>query len=774
MPSVDRTAYADLTGCDDQSRAGTPHLPRPPRVSAIRFGGAPMTGALDLRSIALRHAARDLPPLEADSACGIERARAAMFAMVPAMEKPDRQRLIAAQRALQRGDFDAADRGRGLDALVDLRLTEARAAHQRLAAVHRRAEMALQAEMHRIWKRLCAHPLLRAAIVDSSPVLHAALRRDGAAQPGDAERLRRSVTGYATKLTTKANLLHVFGRLAISGADSVEHRRGTLARATDFYEFMEERTPAPTDQHEGGGWAVAPIVSEDERGYVMLLLRDGALALARVPRSPMLEALLACTAPDDRLLSYRTVHATLGELTGSPDEAVTGQAVARFAHAGVLVTVTPPPPYRTRLGGRHALRRRARSPQAGWVNAYTPFPATSSIGAAVGAALPILRRVIRADDTFADRRVLIRAWLRAELARRTPAQVVPYVSLLSEFAAQFGHIVSASVAVEALAGQRAVRAERERVARALHGELSPSELGTALGVHDTTPDDLDAGRPIVAIGPYSVRQDRFFPQQYLWGDDRFLGRFLVERRRVVRRDEADDGVLDVELAPAPPPALHRVIPTFATGTGFDARCRRDFRTWIEPEDIAVTLIDGQVTWIRQSDRRPLRLQYRGSALSEFLPAHLQLLLIEQVDRYENPFAASPRDSVRLEAVPALAVAGVVLRRATWFVPVRTFSEIWPERLDRVRALLDARRRLQALLGVDEDCWYVQLHGASARRDSHKPRYVDLLAPDTMRALAHLVARAEPTSVIGFTRMEPGRDEVITTSGGVVQEWMVEL
>lgn len=774
MPSAERTAYADPTRRDDGSRTVTPHLPVAPRLCAIRFGGAPLTGALDLRSIALRVAARDLPPLEEGSACSIERARAAMFAVVPAMDKPDRQRLIAAQRALLRTDFDAADRCRGLDALVDLRLTEAREAHQRLTAALRRAEMALQAEMRRTWKRLCAHPLLRAAIVDSSPVLHAALQRGGAAQPGDAERLRRSVTGYATKLTTKANLLHVFGRMAISGVDPINRRSGMLARASDFYEFIEERAPAHNEPHEGGGWAVAPIVSEDERGYVMLLLRDGALALARVPRSLMLEALVTCTAPHDRLLPSRTLHATLGGLTGSLDEAVTGQAVALLAHAGVLATVTPPPLYRTQLGGRHALRRRARSPQAGWVNAYAPFPAASSIGAAVSAALPILRRVIRADDTFADRRVLIRGWLRAELARRTPAPVVPYLSLLPEFVAQFGCIVSAGGTVEALAGQRAVRAERERVARTLQGELSPSELGAALGVFDTTPDDVDVTRAIVAIGPYSLAQDRFFPQQYLWGDDRFLGRFLVARRRVVRRDDAGDGVLDVELALAPPPALHRVIPTFTTGTGFDAGCRRDFHTWIEPEDIAVTLIDGQVTWIRQSDRRPLRLQYRGSALSEFLPAHLQLLLIEQVDRYENPFAVSPRDSVQVEAVPALAVAGVVLRRATWFVPVRTFSEVWPERLDRVRALLEARRRLQALLGVDEDCWYVQLHGASARRDSHKPRYVDLLAPDTMRALAHHVARAEATTVIGFTRMEPGRDEVIATSGGAVQEWMVEL
>ncbi len=726
------------------------------RLVAVRLAGAALDGPCDLRSRVL---AAELPAYARATDAVREHGRVVadlLHAVVPTVDAPTRRRLLAWRRLAHAGSPIDLSAPPALPHEVAAAITRYSASHAECARLGARLDGALEIERRHRWRTLLRDPVLRAVVRYASPLADTALRRPAPRSVPDRLRLERTITGYAAKLVSKCNPLHLFAGLALVDGHGWSCTSPVVELLT------------PVDAPATVGWTLAPLVAEDDEHDALLLRREGRVAVARVPHHPVISALRAVTSPDDRRLDAARVAAALDRI-GAPssDEAVERTTRQLVGH-GVLAVETAPRLATRWIGRRAAIRGRYEGEH--WLNAYDAAPRpdagacalvrvhAADVGAVAAAVTPL--------DTLSERRTVIAAWLAAELGRRGGCASFPV--LVAEF---LRVLPSLSAWAEGLEAVHAVRAARERHrawGSALSGVIDAAALAAPAPAR---------ALPVAIVAPVDPVTATVYPTQYFAGDGRFTGRFGVARRQPPTDDAHDaDGAWRVDLVVPAPPYLHRVAPRAACGTGFPGAPRHGHRTWIEPEMLEATLDErGTVWWRHRRTHRRLRIRYVGGALSEFLGPEHALLLLDQVDRFIDPFARRTIDDTTPGYRAGLAIGTVVVRRPSWRLSVAALVAVLPAVPVTARDFLAVRRGVAEATGCEATEWYVRLPVAGDRRDAHKPRHLDLLAPASVRAFAHAIRQVPADAVTDWSPMTPDRDAVRAgRTGGRVSEYVLEL
>jgi hypothetical protein len=629
------------------------------------------------------------------------------------------------------------------------------------------------------------------ALNDSCPWLIAAYLRHGPGDNTDFSNEERGIYSYATRFFSKANPFHVFAGLAFPAHTGLNVTSDyEIVLNTKLISALErlilKKSTSPLER-----FVYLRSFRSGNTGYEFFV-RDKS-ALMRIPVKNSL-ALQTVVAYFSELRSRYTfgdcVEYLAGELTGAerPDleqyllqlvdrGIVVEYLVADFDHfADHLLGVVPEYDSAITSLQRHHLARIGKADlqrvdrevkdsviaelrfedSTYYLNSYSRDD-TAEYEAAADRLYPALRAIsplFLPCNNFADFAYVSSGFIYDQCATRQNG--VSYLELLSDFLHDPASIVSRyhPSAHRAPETERARQAWLRRLTEC-QGILSDEELAWIVSERPRD-KDLYSGE-ICFNGAVDPITGMFYPHNFFSGNGRYASRYLLgeaaQRRSRVIQEEC---LLDVQIAPAYDNSRFYVARMLPTGCGFDARCRHQFRHWIDPADITVTVQDGHIIYREAPSGRALRFHFFGFLLGELLNPEYQLLLTGHADFFNNPFEREPSVRHAMEHIPPLYYRTVCLRREQWRFPRAFFDAVWKQEdiLSCTISLLSILR--DAGLGFTKS--YFELFDPATRQ--RKPRYFEICNPLGVHVFRRAVRSSSSTTIVSIARMEPPAEHFV--------------
>jgi len=654
---------------------------------------------------------------------------------------------------------------------------------------------------------LIRNPRFRLACGYTSPALEADIRSNGVPDEEDLTPLERGLYSYAARFVSKANPFHLFAALSFHPSAGL---RPTKQHETilDLSLLLDlERRILPHVHDEARTWLqLAPFrrgTGPETRKIQFWVTESRGVRLVPLAEEDLLELVLGffrhrrelTGRPAGTRLEWREFLRSTGH--AGVDERAT-KYLAELVRRRIVreYLVTDPAAFVDALGGLHPLWNRevetlARHHLA--MKSFSELPEAHRQVAETGRRLgrdpdgppPLFVNTFHAADTesvdpllppvlgqlaelkpffgpfhnMRNHARVLRAYL-VDLLKHNGSQRVPLLPLLQHYLGHRREVIARYA--ESTASSDEV--DRLRRARArLFAEEGTLDRSRLLELIRRAPDDAGPDR-LCFVGPFDPTDGIFYVTNVFAGHGRYLRRYLLADRAthgVVRRTRRGPGreLLDVELVVPPPPNLNHVPPSFPTGCGFEARWSHRFERWVDPAELAVERRGDEIGYRWTLEDVPVRIRYCGLQLAQHLPAEYQLLLLDQADTFDNPFARDPGGNENREAIhtPELRYRQICLRRESWSVPAERFSPLLAES-DALRFATHLRGELQGMVSRDADHWYYSAPGLGRR--SHKPRFLDLRNPLSAHAFRRTLGSMGQKGRIVFSEMRPGPDRLL--------------
>ena len=481
--------------------------------------------------------------------------------------------------------------------------------------------------------------------------------------------------------------------------------------------------------------------------YISRLTECGIIAEYLVPDFNRFADFMSGIDPDydpviSRLQQVHTAQVTMPELLQLEDQ------IGRFSESGMKLD----------------------SPVL-YINAYSKVSTRECEAAAdrLYPALQAIKPLLLAGSNFADWAYVTSAFMK-DFCKNYPDSGVPYLTLLAEFCREMPSILSRyqPQTLRSREEQEVRQSWRQRLAEC-EGTLSDEQLRMLTA---SCPHELDCAEPICFNGPLDTVTGIYYPHNFFAGKGRYLSRYLLgQTGKRTRGIPQGAGPLHMQILPPFDDNHMYVAPMLPVGFGFEARYRHKFDHWIDPADIIVKLKEGQIAYYLASSNRALHFHFFGFLLGQLLRPEFQLLLVDHVDFFNDPFDRSISCAETLQYVPALYYRSVCLRREQWRFSKSFFAPLW-KHADILRCTLELRERLHEA-GIDfRHCYFRLLDGAV---HWPKPRYLDLCNPLSVHIFRRSVRSSSVNTMVSFTRMEPSSANLFMEGQcSYVTELMIEV
>lgn len=783
------------------------------RLLAGRLAGAAFEGPFRLRSPGFEALLEEWTALGEALARERDPLLDALYEAVPkASGSKERRRLLEIRRGVFNGR-PLADPPPGIAPELARALVRYADLDQRRATLFEERRDAIFREIRGKLRDLVRDERFELACRYASPDLFADLEKSGLAAGGELTTLERGLYTYAARFFSKANPFHLFAEVVFPEATGIEAdgAHEIVVDAAVILELERRLLPQVRDPrrirlelrtYERRDKTLRFWVPTPEGFRIVTLAADELLLLVTSffenhrrwhgrptpTRAEWREYVLARAAP--ARLSEAEAHlegllrlgvvapylvSDLGDAASAfvdPDPALASAVAGLRRHH---LARTPSAALR-RLDGEltEALRHLSPEPRPLYfVNSYSRID-TAAFEEAAGELADELRDLkpfFSVWHNYERHDDVIRAYLGDYLEHRGQDSVA-YLEVLRHYLRHTGEILARYVPES----RRTVEERRHLAAsygrlRAREGRIGREELArlaAAAGVPPTS-------RSLCFNGPFDFVDRFYYITNVFAGNGRFASRYLLHRRAETAVGAApEEGVIDVEIVVPPPPNLNYVVPSFATGCGFEARHAHRYERWIDPSEILIDRADGGVAYRHAGSRARLRLHYRGFQVAQLLPTEYQLLLVGHADSFSNPFlrpeAAPGEDGLSHEN--ALWYGSVCLRRESWGLGRAFFDGLRQER-DLLRFAVLLRERIRERLSSAADEWYYQV--PESGRPTGKPRLLDLRHPLSVHAFRRSLNALPEEGTLSLTAMEPSPAHLFRKDGsGFVTELMIEV